>query len=102
MSDQPSLWPPEPEPEVAPPSPIWRFGTERQIETAVADGRLRLSTAGEWVVECQQCGNWEAIEFARRKKGPTGWQCQDGLICLMMREAIATGEYTPRFLGKWA
>ena len=105
MTDQQSLWPEpaeEPEPEVAPPSPLLRFGTEAQIEAAVVDGRLRIATTGEWVVECQLCGNWEAIEVARWKKGRTGWQCQDGLVCWSMKEAIASGEYVPRFLGKWA
>ena len=105
MTGQGSLWPNPAEPEepvVAPPSPVRRFGTEKQIEAAVVDGRLRIATTGEWVVECQQCGNWEAVEVARRKNGRTGWQCQDGIVCLSMRDAIAAGEYTPRFLGKWA
>ena len=111
--EQPTLFPTttaaaQPEPEPNPergregPGPIGRYGNHRQIEEAIIDGRIRISTTGHWVVECQQCGNWEPISIARRKKGRTGWLCQDGMTCWAMKDAITAGEYTPRFLGKWA
>ena len=70
--------------------------TDLEAEQWIKDGRLRVSSAGEWVVECSICGFWTGI-FTARKKG-TGFQCQDGLHCLAQSGA---DDYEPRFLGKW-
>ena len=105
---QRSLWPDdpppvaEPEPEVAPPSPLARLGTEQQIDLWIVEGRLRLAAFGAWVGRCDRCGGWEVVEHIRRW-GSGDWTHYQGADCLGVLAARQVGEFVPpRFVGRWA